>query len=323
MTFLVKEETGKYSTQRTIKLPFDVVQKKADEIVVAKGEEKPVVLPDVALSKLDIAENIPVARQGDPNGIAVIIGNRNYDNAPAAEYALNDAAIMKNYVVTTLGFSEENIIYVENAKQSDMVSIFGNEANYKGRLYDYARKGLSSVFVYYSGHGAPDPGSKQGYLVPVDCDPNRVSLNGYALSTMYQNLDKMAIEKQLVQLTVVLDACFSGNSEKGSLLKNISPIYLTVEKQGMNYPNSSIFTSATGDQVSTWYAEKKQSLFTYFFLRGMKGEADLNKDGKITTMELYQYTADEVNGVPYWSRRINPGRIQTPTFSGKDVVFVK
>ena len=319
----IKEETGKYPAQKTINLPFDVVQKKADEIVVAKGEEKAVVLPDVALSKLDIAENIPVARQRDQNGIAVIIGNRDYDKAPLVDYALNDAAIMKNYVVTTLGFSEENIIYVGNAKQSDMVSIFGNEGNYKGRLYDYARKGLSSVYIYYSGHGAPDPTSKQGYLVPVDCDPNRVSLNGYALNTMYQNLDKMAAEKQLVQLTVVLDACFSGNSEKGSLLKNISPIYLTVEKQGMNYPNSSIFTSATGDQVSTWYAEKKQSLFTYFFLRGMKGDADLNKDGKITTVELYQYTADEVNGVPYWSRRINPGRVQTPTFSGKDVVIVK
>jgi len=318
-----KEQTGKYSAYRTINLPFDQVQKKSDEIIVAKGEEKGIVVPEATLAKLDIAENIPVAAEKKDNAVAVIIGNKDYTAAPTVEFALNDAAIVRNYVISAFGYREENIIYLENAKQSDLVSVFGNEQNYKGRLYDYSKKGLSEVFIYYSGHGAPDPDSKQGYLVPVDCDPNRVSLNGYSLSLLYQNLDKTAVEKQLKQVTIVLDACFSGRSEKGSLLTNVSPVYVVVEKQGMTYPNASIFTSATGDQVSTWYTEKKQSLFTYFFLRGLKGEADLNKDGKITTLELYQYTADEVNGVPYWSRRLNPGRTQTPTFSGKDVEIEK
>lgn len=314
----VTEGTGKYATEKIVDLPFDVVQKKLDEMVVAKGEEKSLAVPEAKLSKLDIAEDIPVAKTKNESGIAVIIGNRDYEQAPHVEFALNDAAIMKNYVVSALGYKDENVIYLENAKQSDMVNIFGNESNFKGRLYDFTRKGLSDVFIYYSGHGAPDPNSKTGFLVPVDCDPNRVSLNGYSLGTLYQNLDKMAADKQLLHVTLVLDACFSGNSEKGSLLKNISPIYLTVEKQGMTFPQSTVFTSASGDQVSTWYADKKQSLFTYFFLRGLKGDADINKDGIITAEEVYQYTADEVNGVPYWARRINNGRMQNPTFTGKD-----
>jgi len=70
--------------------------------------------------------------------------------------------------------------------------------------------------------------------------------------------------------------------------------------------------------VSNWYPDKKQSLFTFFFLKGLKGEADFNKDNKITAQELYQYTADEINGVPYWARRLYPGRTQTPTFTGTD-----
>ena len=43
----------------------------------------------------------------------------------------------------------------------------------------------------------------------------------------------------------------------------------------------------------------------------------------ITIQKLYQFTADELNGVPYWSSRLNPGRTQTPTFSGKDYEIFK
>ena len=319
----VNESTKLYGTSRSITLPLDVIQKKPDEIIIASGDGNQNVIPEMLLSKLDIAENIPVTENIKENGVAVIIGNRDYTTAPKVDFALNDAMIIKNYVKQTLGYREENIIYIENARQSDLASIFGNEGNYRGRLYDFARKGLSEVFIYYSGHGAPEPESKQGFLVPVDCDPNRVALNGYSLKTLYANLDKIAKEKELMHVTMVLDACFSGNSEAGSLMKNISPIYISVEKQGMSYPSSSIFTSATGDQVSNWYPDKKQSLFTYFFLKGLKGEADLNKNGEITTEELHQFTADEINGVPYWSRRISSGRTQTPTFSGIDYVIFK
>ena len=121
----------------------------------------------------------------------------------------------------------------------------------------------------------------------------------------------------MVQITVVIDACFSGEADKGSLLSNISPIYITVDKQSMSYESSSVFTSASGEQVSNWYPEKKQGLFTYFFLKGLRGEADFDKNTIITTNELYQYVADEVNGVPYWSRRIS-GRTQTPTYIGNE-----
>ncbi|OIO20381.1 MAG: hypothetical protein AUJ54_05520 [Ignavibacteria bacterium CG1_02_37_35] len=318
----VSEATNKSTAYKTINLPFDVVQKKVDEIVIEQKNLPSFVSATSFLSKLDLAENIPVAKVRNNNAVAVIIGNKNYSRAPDVDFALNDAALVKNYVITALGYDKDNIIYVEDASQSDFGIIFGNDQNYKGKLFDYTRKDVSEVFIYYSGHGAPDTDTKKGFLVPVDCDPNRVSLNGYGLSTLYSNLDKISKEKSLKHITVVVDACFSGTSSAGSLLSNISPIYITTENQTLTTPNSAVFTSASGDQVSNWYTEKKQSLFTYFFLKGLKGEADLDKNGEITTKELYQYTADEVNGVPYWARRINQ-RTQTPTFFGEDFVLIK
>jgi hypothetical protein len=312
------EETGKYPYEQTFELPFDVVQKRKDEIVIAKADESGSYIPDVANLKLDIAENIPKTNNIREHAIAVVIGNKNYTDVdiPSVEYALNDAALVKNYFVNALGIREENIFYLENATQSDFFSIFGTETNYKGKLYDYTVKGLSEIFVYYSGHGAPDPESDNSYIVPVDCDPNRVSLNGYSLKTLYANLDKISSEMNVPHVTVILDACFSGNSQGGSILRDISPIYIKVKDNRIAYENSSIFTSASGEQVSSWYTDKKQSLFTYYFLKGLKGEADSNNDNLITARELYEYTADEIHGVPQMARRLN-GRTQTPTLIGE------
>lgn len=312
------EESGKYSYEQTFELPFDVVQKRKDEIIIARADETGAYIPDVANLKLDIAENIPKTSNLREHAIAVIIGNKNYIHVdvPTVEYAINDAALVKNYFIDALGIREENIFYLENASQSDFFSIFGTESNYKGKLYDYTVKGLSEIFVYYSGHGAPDTDSDNSYIVPVDCDPNRVSLNGYSLKTLYSNLDKISNEMRVPHVTVIMDACFSGNTQGGSILKNISPIYIKVKDNRTAYANSTIFTSASGEQVSTWYADKKQSLFTYYFLKGLKGEADSDNDNIITTKELYEYTADEINGVPQMARRLN-GRTQTPTLIGE------
>jgi len=131
----------------------------------------------------DLLINIPAAKTINNNAVAVIIGNKDYISAPKVDFAINDAKAMKEYVIKAFGYKPENIIYVENAKQSDLYTIFGKEGFHKGKLFNYVQKGLSEVYIYYSGHGAPDIDQKSGYLVPVDCDPNTVVLNGYSLTT--------------------------------------------------------------------------------------------------------------------------------------------
>ena len=317
MTVSLSEKTGKFSREKFFTMPFDVVQKNPDELAIAATVARPADMPDVANMKLDIADNIPAASKIKEYGIAVVIGNKDYEHAPNVDFAINDAQIIRNYVKKALGYKEVNTISRDDAKQSDLYSIFGNEGNYKGQLYNYAVKGQSEVFVYYSGHGAPDPNTSQGYLVPVDCDPNTVALNGYPLQLLMNNLQKLIEDKQVKQVTVVLDACFSGGSEAGTLLKNVSPVSIRLKDQDVASDKMTVFTSTSGDQLSNWYPAMRQSLFTYFFLKGLKGEADIDKNHIITALELHQYVADEVNGVPYWAKRLHNGRNQTPTLKGK------
>lgn len=271
------------------------------------------------LFDLEISKDIPQSKKQNQYSVAVVIGNKQYFNerVPDVDYALNDATLIKEYLMKAFGYKIENIIYLKNATQSELNLIFGTATNHKGKLYDYAIPGKSEIFIYYSGHGAPNTDDNMAYLVPSDCDPDKVSLNGYSLETFYNNLDRLTEEKNVKHVTVVLDACFSGNSQKGSLLTNISPIEIKVKNKTMISPKSTIYTSTSENQVSTWYEEKKMSLFTYFFLKGIKGEADINQDKVITAKELSEFINDESGGVPYWSRRLN-GRNQLPKINGKE-----
>ncbi|MBC8231214.1 caspase family protein, partial [bacterium] len=268
---------------------------------------------DMATLPADIELEIPETSMSNPDGIAVVIGNWDYisPDVPKVDYAIRDATAMKNFLIKTFGFREGNILFYENATQAVFNTLFGTAQEHRGRLFDLVKPNLSDVFIYYSGHGAPDIGSKQGYFVPVDCDAKRIKLNGYSLNQFYQNLSHIPARS----FTIVLDACFSGISQGGSLLGNISPIIPTIENPMMLLPNATVMTAARGDEVSGWYPEKKHGLFTYFFLKGISGDADRDQNGELTLSELKQFLTDETEGVPYWARRLH-GKEQHPEVSG-------
>jgi len=111
---------------------------------------------------------------------------------------------------------------------------------------------------------------------------------------------------------VVIDACFSGMSDKGTIISKASPLRVVPILPGAGKIN--IFTSSRAEEISSWYPDKRHSLFTYFFLKGLQGAADSNKDKKLTYGELYEYTSENVT---YYARRLY-GRSQNPSFSGKE-----
>ncbi|MDE0212551.1 MAG: caspase family protein, partial [Deltaproteobacteria bacterium] len=92
----------------------------------------------------------------DPKGVAVVVGNRNYRNerVPEVSYAHRDASAFQHYVVEVLGYDPDNVIYLEDADQAKLESVFGNERSHEGLLWRYLDpEGGSDVVVFYSGHG--------------------------------------------------------------------------------------------------------------------------------------------------------------------------
>jgi len=267
---------------------------------------------------VDVDMLIPEGNRKNKNAIAVVIGNRNYRKRglPRVEYAHNDSRVMKDYLIKTMGYDESNIFYYEDATSANFTELFGSKENHKGRVFNHIKPNVSEVFIYYSGHGAPDIKSRNSFFVPVDADPNYISLSGYSLDLFYKNMAK----NHAKQIIVVLDTCFSGNSDGGYLLGNISPAMVNINDPDPQLKNAAIFSSTRSDQVSVWFHDKKHSLFTYYFLKGLTGEADNNKDSAITSAELGNYVKDYV---PYQARRLN-GLEQDPSLiQHQDIELVK
>jgi len=231
----------------------------------------------------------PVAAASNPDGVAVIIGNRAYQGRiPAVDYALRDAEAIQHYVVEVLGFSPDNVITLTDATQAQMTSVFGNRDNAQGRLWQYLDPaGGSDVFVFYSGHGVPGQKDKRGYLLPVDADPDFAEINGYPLDLLYKNLGQLKARST----TVLIDACFSGDSAKGMLIKSASPVFVQAREAEIG-PGMTVLTAASGDQLASWDEGAGLGLFTNHFLNAVYGAADGNGDGRVTAAEVKAYLDD-------------------------------
>ena len=298
----ISEARPQFKTAKALDFTMNAPQKRTQEIIVKGVEELPKGEIQVAGGlSVDVDMKIPEGKKAGEYDVAVVIGNKLYSataGIPDVEFADRDARTIKEYLIKTFGFKPENIIYAENATVGKFNEIFGSERDFRGKLFNFIKKDVSNVFIYYVGHGVPDLQSQEAYFVPVDANPQYIASNGYRLQTFYENLSKIPAK----QITIVLDACFSGNSDKGLIFKNISPAVVKVKKEYRGPANALIITSAAVDQVSTWYPDKRHSLFTYYFLKGLQGDADANKDKAITIGEMREYLKENV---PYMARRLN------------------
>ncbi len=251
--------------------------------------------------------------------VAIIIGNKVYEDQdiPDVSFALNDAKAMKELARTVLNIREENIIYLENATQAKMQSAFGRSGNHRGKAFQYVKPNVSNLYVFYSGHGVPGRYDDKSYLLPVDADIETADINGYPIDTLYKNLSQVEAKS----VTVFLDACFSGQSHAGTLIKRASgaqivPPTANIPTQG----NLSVLTAASKDQLASWDEENQHGLFTEYLLRALYGQADQDADGQVQLAEVNAYLQDEMR---YKARRTY-NRDQVPVMIGDDTrVLVK
>ena len=247
------------------------------------------------------------------HSVAVIIGNRNYKGMANVDFAERDANAMRKFIRDQLHYREGNIIDLKNTSQAELRTTFGTANTHKGKLYDYVRPQKSDVIVFYSGHGVSVLRDKRGYLLPVDGEPNRAELSGYPLEVLLKNLSKIPARS----MKVFIDACFSGDSPKGMLVRATSGLSVEIRQPKSVDNKMVVITASKGDQFASWDEDAKHGLFTKHLLEALGGNADKeefggNKDGKVTLGEVKAYLDDEMT---YQARR-RFSRDQHATVSG-------
>jgi len=95
-----------------------------------------------------------------------------------------------------------------------------------------------------------------------------------------------------------LDACYSG-AAGGRTFAAKRTRAGTVDDQFLERLTRSkgraIVTASRTSEVSIELPELGHGIFTYYLVNGLKGAADLNRDGIISLQELYEYVEQQVS----------------------------
>ncbi|MGA2332768.1 MAG: ankyrin repeat domain-containing protein [Syntrophales bacterium] len=263
---------------------------KKTEISAKSASVKPTEISSSSpLIRSDIDELPSMKTKPNRNAYAIVIGIENYrQKLPRADFAVSDAKLVSDYLTKVMGYQEENVVLLTNEKalQSDLTKYF------EKWLHNNVEKD-GTVFIYYSGHGAPDPKTGGAYLVPYDGDPSFIAETGYSLKRMYDALGKLPAK----EIVVALDSCFSGAGGRSVLAKGARPLVMNLQSLAVPAGNMKIIAAASGDQISSTYEEKGHGLFTYFMLKGIKNEDVVKRDGSIAVNNLFSYIKPQVERI--------------------------
>ena len=222
----------------------------------------------------------------NPHGIAVIVGNNDYEHTEDVTFAHRDAEAFGRYVVEILGFDPGRVLYLKDAKKIELETMFGIPGYNRGEIWKRLdEEGRSDVVVFYSGHGVPGLQDRRGYLVPVNAQPDSAELTGYSLDVLWENLAKLKARS----VAVYVDACFSGESAAGTLFKGTSAVRVQAPLPEEGDGRMTLLTAASGKQVALWDQQAKHGLFTKHLLDGLYGGADADEDGRVTAGEAKAY----------------------------------
>ena len=250
-----------------------LLEKYGEPIVSAGPRSKELVAPLIS-SDVDAIPDLKAAPRSE--ALAIVIGIESYQALPKSEYSKSDALTVKGYL-KALGFQERNIELIVDQRATK--SAF--EKAVEAWLPNQTTKD-STIFVYFSGHGAPEPATGEAYMVPYDGDPNYLAVTGYSLKRLYEQLGKLKAR----EIIVVLDSCFSGAGGRSVLAKGARPLVM-MAATGTLSANMAVLTATEGGQISTSSSEKGHGVFTYYFLKAIK-------EGKKDLAEIYETITPQV-----------------------------
>jgi uncharacterized caspase-like protein len=146
--------------------------------------------------------------------------------------------------------------------------------------------------VFFSGHGAHDPGASRQYLLPYDCDPRRLAetaLDGDEMTGLLRAI-------KAGRLLALFDSCHSGGVAEPKDLAlemkaGLSETYYEALAQGSGRV---VIASSRTDEVSWALGGMRNSLFTHHLLAALRGEGRTLGDGYVRVFDLFRHIADHV-----------------------------
>lgn len=218
----------------------------------------------------DVDINIPKTGLINDKTYVVVFGNEKYKHHSAVPYAYNDSRVFAEYCHKVLGVPEDNIRKCTDATYSEI----NEQINYLQKRCEFAPGELNVIF-YYAGHGIPKVDERTAYLLPTDASGTDFG-SCICLNSLYDTFDNMKAKN----VTVFLDACFSGSTRNSEMLFAERFVELEVD-DFIAKGNTVVFSATEGNQTAMGFDEQQHGFFTYYLLKSLQ-----ESKGNITLKDL-------------------------------------
>jgi len=304
-------QQGARTPERSVAVSAPVVLKEgANAIVLTATEAGGAVRQEVRTVIYDkpkpVATAAPGAAASPPPVVkhdtwAVIIGVGRYQSTdiPSLRYTVPDAESFYQILVGPGAFRKEHVLLITD--KTEKTPTLRNIKWALGTFLARSAKKDDTVLIFFAGHGAPEIDQRgverdglAKYLIPSDADPDDLYSTALPMDEMQTIFGRVEAER----MVVFLDACYSGAaggrtfSAKKTRAANLDDQFL---ERLTRSKGRAIITASRPSEVSIELPELGHGIFTYYLVQGLKGAADLNKDGIITVQELYEYVEQQVS----------------------------
>jgi hypothetical protein len=229
--------------------------------------------------------------ENEPKVYAVVVGVASYDHMPVLRYTDDDAyrfyAFLKSPEGGALPDEQVRIVIDEDATREQILSAIEEVFSMAGE------KDL--VIFYFSGHGL------NGSFLPIDFD-------GYNNKIGHDEIAAAFNRTKAKYKLCLADACHSGSifaMRSGEGEPALSQYYQVLSRA---VSGTALIMSSKAEETSLESSGLRQGVFSHFLIRGLKGEADRNKDKVVTVQELFDFIFGNV--------RDYTGNRQSPVIKG-------
>jgi len=233
---------------------------------------------------------------------AVVVGVGQYESEdiPDLEFARADAEAVKEFLESDAAGPFDEVLFLADeqatgAAMREAMFVFLQQADWD-----------DLVFIYYAGHGAPDPGRPDNlYLLPTDSDLDAMASTAFPMWDV-----KTALRRQISaeRVIVVADACHSAGTADGDVVGGSGSNHIAGSFEKLFTPSRRLMmTAADTNEFSLEDARwGGHGVFTHFMLDALKGNGDRDGNGIITFSEVFDHVSTNV--VEATEGRQNPQR---------------
>ncbi|MCH8828893.1 MAG: caspase family protein, partial [Planctomycetes bacterium] len=216
--------------------------------------------------------------RAEPRRWALLVGVKKYEHLRDLNFCARDMDQLRDVLVKSGGYSEECVRLIADVKGAEKTvspTRENIEKAWESLLSEVGEE--DTVLFAFSGHGMQQEG--KGFLMTSDADPKNLEKTALAMSRIYELLDNCPAKSKVV----LIDACHSGATKGTTVsLKNF-----------VGGENVYGLFSCTANQESYEDEKLRHGVFTYYLIKALRGEADLNPigngDKKVSFTEVFNY----------------------------------